>query len=77
MFGKWKQQQKSSYVKLFFLHVSYCISKDPLPFFYGKKKLFFFFVRNCGHYQWCLEIYDLNFSKDVFQCYFNRVNKCR
>lgn len=51
--------------------------KRPPPLFLRKKKTFFFFVRNCGHYQWCLEIYDLNFSKDVFQCYFNRVNKCR
>lgn len=71
-FGKTETNKKNSCVKLFFLHVSYCISKDPVPLFLQTNIL-----RNCGHYQWCLEIYDLNFSKDFFQCYFNHVNKCR
>ncbi|CAO2602844.1 hypothetical protein LEMLEM_LOCUS11428 [Lemmus lemmus] len=71
----WKMEATTKKImcKAFFLHVSYCISKNPLPIFYEKNP----FLCNCGHYQWCLEIYDLNFSKDFFQCYFNRVNKCR
>lgn len=70
--GKFGKRKQRFMCKAFFLHVSYCISKYPPPFFYKRT-----FLRNCGHYQWCLEIYDLNFSKDFFQCYFNHVNKCR
>lgn len=43
------------------------------PFLYNTD----IFWLSCGHYHWCLEIYDLNFSRDFFQCYFNPVNNCR
>lgn len=67
MFGKWKQQQKSSYVKLFFfLHVSYCISKDPLPFFYGKKNFFFFLCATVDTINGALKSMTSTFQKTFF-----------
>lgn len=73
--GKFRKlKQKDSCVKLFFFFACKLLRfKGPPPFFTED----FFFLRNCGHFQWCLEIYDLNFSKDFFQCHFSHVNKCR
>ncbi|EDM15038.1 distal-less homeobox 5, isoform CRA_b [Rattus norvegicus] len=70
MFEQWKQRFMC---KAFFLHVSYCISKDPAPFF-TKRTLFCATVDTING---ALKSMTSTFQKDFFQCYFNRVNKCR
>ena len=74
-FGKTETNKKKFMCKAFFFFFACKLLhfKGPRPPFFYRRT----FLRNCGHYQWCLEIYDLNFSKDFLQCYFNHVNKCR
>lgn len=66
-----KRKQKRLCVKLF-LHVSYCISKDPVPFFFTDE----LFCATVDTINGALKSMTSTFQ-DFFQCYFNHVNKCR
>lgn len=63
----WKMEAtttKKITCKAFFLHVSYCISKDPLPIFYEKN--FFFFCATVDTINGALKSMTSTFQKTFF-----------
>lgn len=75
-FGNRKQNKtkKDSCVKLFFfLHVSYCISKDPDPLLFLQT----LFCATVDTINGALKSMTSTFQKTFFNVCFNHVNKCR
>lgn len=64
MFEQWKQ--KRFMCKLFFLHVSYCISESPAPFFTKRTLFFFFFCATVDTINGALKSMTSTFQKTFF-----------